>query len=68
VHKQRQLARPGKKLARADTQFACELAACAMLGEALFGTLIRSSFCPAGKASDSRDFQARLAQLLASQA
>jgi AcrR family transcriptional regulator len=65
VHKQRQLANPGKKLARADTQFACELAACAMLGEALFGPLIRLSFGPSAK---SGDFQARLAQLLASQA
>jgi AcrR family transcriptional regulator len=67
VHKQRQLAHPGKKLARADTQFACELAACAMLGEALFGPLIRLSFGPTAKASDSSDFQARLAALLASQ-
>lgn len=65
VHKQRQRARPGLKVSRKDSRFVCELGACALLGEALFGELLRASFGGRVGPSASREFQTRLGRLLA---
>jgi hypothetical protein len=41
----------------------CQLAALALLDEALFGRLVRLAFGDSGEAAASRDFRHRLARL-----
>jgi AcrR family transcriptional regulator len=48
-----------------DTKFRTELTALALLGDAIFGDLIRRSAGDAGGASSAREFRRRLAKLLA---
>ena len=54
----------GRRIELADTRFLCQLAALALLGEALFGRLVRLAFGDSGEAAASRDFRHRLARLL----
>jgi AcrR family transcriptional regulator len=65
AHRQRLGAQPGREIDLADTRFRSQLTAFAMLGEAVFGDLIRSASGDATGAEASRDFRRRLAQLLA---
>lgn len=65
AHRQRSAARPERGCAYEDTQFRAHLTALALLGDAIFGDLIRyASGAPTG-AEASRDFRQRLARLLA---
>jgi hypothetical protein len=48
----------------ADSRFLCQLAALALLGEALFGKQGAVAFGDSGDAAASRDFRHRLARLL----
>jgi hypothetical protein len=59
AHAQRKKAAAGRRVELADSEFLCQLAALALLGEALFGRLVR-----VGDAAASRDFRHRLARLL----
>ena len=64
VHARRQKAAPGRATDLAETMFLCELGAFALLGEALFGKLVRVAFGDADDAKAVRDFRRRFAQLL----
>ena len=64
AHAQRKKAAAGRRVELADTRFLCQLAALALLGEALFGRLVRLAFGDSGDAAVSRDFRHRLARLL----
>jgi AcrR family transcriptional regulator len=66
AHARRMLAHPERSTDFADTQFRSQLAALALLGEAVFGRLIRYASGEAGTADAdaSRDFRRRLAALL----
>lgn len=65
AHRQRLAAQPEREIALADTRFRSQLTAFAMLGEAVFGDLIRGASGDATGAEASREFRRRLAQLLA---
>jgi TetR/AcrR family transcriptional regulator, repressor for neighboring sulfatase len=64
VHAQRKKAAAGRRVELADSRFLCQLAALAVLGDALFGDLVRLAFGDAGDAGASRDFRHRFARLL----
>jgi TetR/AcrR family transcriptional regulator, repressor for neighboring sulfatase len=64
VHALRKKVAPGRRIEHADTRFLCELAAFALLGEALFGGLVRVAFGHADDSAASRDFRNRFARLL----
>lgn len=64
VHAQRKKALPGRA-ELADSRFLCELSAFALLGEALFGELVRLGLGQRADAASSRDFRRRFARLLA---
>jgi AcrR family transcriptional regulator len=64
VHAQRKKAAAGRRVELADSRFLCQLAALALLGEALFGNLVRVAFGDAGDAAASRDFRHRFVRLL----
>jgi AcrR family transcriptional regulator len=64
AHAQRKKAAGGRRVELADSRFLCQLAALALLGEALFGRLVRVAFGDSGDAAASRDFRHRLARLL----
>src|SRR6185503_8118633 len=61
VHAQRKKAQPGRQIELKDSRFLCELAGLTLLGEALFGNLVRVAFGDAGDAAASRDFHRRFA-------
>jgi len=63
VHARRKKAAAGRRVELADSRFLCQLAALALLGEALFGDLVRVALGDDGDAAASRDFRRRLAQL-----
>jgi hypothetical protein len=65
LHAQRKKAEPRRRIEFADSRFLCELAAFALLGEALFGALVRDAFGDANDDAASRDFRRRFARLLA---
>jgi AcrR family transcriptional regulator len=67
AHAQRLQAHPGRTIEFADSKFRSQLAALALLGEAIFGDLIRyaSGDESVSGAEISRDFRKRLARLLA---
>jgi AcrR family transcriptional regulator len=66
LHAQRKkAAAPGRKVELADSKFLCQLTGFALLGEALFGDLVRLAFGEEGNnAAVSRDFWRRFAKLL----
>jgi AcrR family transcriptional regulator len=65
AHAQRTRAHPEREIAYEDTKFRSQLTALALLGDAIFGDLIRhASGDPVG-AEAARDFRRRLAKLLA---
>jgi len=64
MHGRRKKAMPGRIIELAETRFLCQLAAFALLGEALFGDLIRVSYGAPADVAGSRDFRLRLARLL----
>lgn len=65
AHAQRRQAHPGQHADYADTQFRSQLTALALLGEAIFGDVVRAASGAATGAEASRDFRRRLARLLA---
>jgi AcrR family transcriptional regulator len=67
AHAQRVHAHPERAIEFADSKFRSQLAALALLGEAIFGDLIRFASGDASTAGgeSSRDFRRRLARLLA---
>lgn len=65
AHDQRTQAHPERDCAYEDTQFRAHLTALALLGDAIFGDLIRYASGAATGAQPSRDFRHRLASLLA---
>jgi len=64
VHTRRKKAASGRAIDLAETLFLCELGAFALLGEALFGKLVRGAFGEADDAEAARDFRRRFARLL----
>jgi AcrR family transcriptional regulator len=64
AHAQRKNAEPGRHVDLAETRFLCELAAFTLLGEALFGNLVRGAFGDTSDAANLRDFRRRFARLL----
>jgi TetR/AcrR family transcriptional regulator, repressor for neighboring sulfatase len=64
VHALRKKASAGRRIDLADSRFLCEVAAFTMLGEALFGNLVRVAFGHADDATASREFRQRFARLL----
>jgi AcrR family transcriptional regulator len=64
VHAQRKKSRSGRSIELADSKFMCHLAAFALLGEALFGDLVRAASGDAIDAKASREFRRRFARLL----
>lgn len=64
LHAQRKKADPDRRIELADSRFLCQLAAFALLGEALFGDLVRGGFGVTNDAAASRDFRRRFARLL----
>ena len=65
AHAQRQQARPNARSDYDDTKFRSQLTALALLGEAIFGDVVRAASGDATGADASRDFRRRLARLLA---
>ena len=65
AHAQRQQARPDTRSDYEDTKFRSQLTAFALLGEAIFGDMVRVASGDATGADASRDFRRRLARMLA---
>jgi AcrR family transcriptional regulator len=66
VHAQRKKAKAGRPVELAETKFQCQLAAFALLGEALFGDLVRAAYGDSADAKASKEFRRRFATLLTS--
>jgi AcrR family transcriptional regulator len=64
AHAQRVQASGGKPVDYADTKFRSQLSAIALLGDAIFGDLIRSASGDAAGPETAREFRNRLAKLL----
>jgi TetR/AcrR family transcriptional regulator, repressor for neighboring sulfatase len=65
LQKQRARAHPERAIEYADTEFRAHLAALALLGDSIFGDMIRRASGGATGAEPSREFRRRLAKLLA---
>jgi AcrR family transcriptional regulator len=65
AHARRRALHPERDLPLEDTRFRSQLAALALLGDAIFGDLVRHASGDASGAEASRVFRRRLAQLLA---
>ncbi len=65
AHAMRQQAHPNRPTDYADTEFRSQLTALALLGEAIFGDVIRAASGDETGPEASRDFRRRLARLLA---
>jgi AcrR family transcriptional regulator len=65
AHAQRTAACREREIDYEDTKFRAQLTALALLGDAIFGDLIRRSSGDAAGASSAREFRRRLAKLLA---
>lgn len=63
-HRRRVAARPDDAIDYDDSRFRAQLTALALLGDAIFGDLIRRASGESGGADKSRDFRRRLAKLL----
>lgn len=64
AHAQRKQASPRRTLDYRDTEFRTQLAAFALLGEAIFGDIIRVACASSTGPDAARDFRQRLAKLL----
>jgi hypothetical protein len=64
VHARRKETVSGRVTKLADTRFLCELGALALLGETLFGPLVRAAFGHTNDADAARAFRRRFARLL----
>jgi AcrR family transcriptional regulator len=65
THAQRVQAQPSRAIDPADTEFRSQLTALALLGDAIFGDMIRSASGGATGPDAAREFRRRLAALLA---
>ena len=64
AHAQRTKAHPERSITYSDTEFRSQLAALALLGNAIFGDIVRASSGSAQGPAASRSFRKRLAALL----
>jgi len=64
VHAWRVAVSTGGRVERAQSRFICQLAAITLLGDALFGDLIRASSGEALGGDSAREFRRRLARLM----